>query len=238
MFDWDSGYISWDVDTYDPTRNFSVQFMCAGPSASRCLVSNGGCSPQATCSIVNGAVACKCNVGFTGNGKVCKSMCAVGNGGCDKNAACSLVKNTVTCKCKTGYEGNGKTCLPTVQWKWSAKRNCEATCKSAGFRAINGGTAELSLCRIDKAVHGIPAFVGIPVIGTRWRGPAADCIVSTKEAMPTKSSIYSCGCIPRVANPTEERFFWSDAKCTLPGGAKARPASSTLNPCRIYHPRA
>lgn len=81
---------------------------------SKCLVSNGGCSKNATCSLSTmGAVSCTCKPGYKGNGLTCTSKCLINNGGCSKNATCSLTTSgTVSCACKPNYYGTGFVCTP------------------------------------------------------------------------------------------------------------------------------
>ena len=104
-----------------------------------CLVKNGGCDGNATCShnTTTNAVVCTCKTGYTNTGSDSKVICtgntscillraAIGpssslrlildscevkNGHCDPNAVCSheSVSNAVTCNCKTGYVNVGSS---------------------------------------------------------------------------------------------------------------------------------
>ncbi|XP_077430047.1 stabilin-1 [Vanacampus margaritifer] len=82
-----------------------------------CSLSNGGCSPFATCGKVSAGVrTCTCNAGYTGDGVVCLEMdgCLVNNGGCHKSAACIRTgPDTVACRCQVGFQGNGRFCYPS-----------------------------------------------------------------------------------------------------------------------------
>lgn len=53
--------------------NAFFDFLFNTPAADPCAVANGGCSPDATCSVKAGKVACACKSGYTpiANGLIC-----------------------------------------------------------------------------------------------------------------------------------------------------------------------
>lgn len=78
-----------------------------------CIVNNGGCHRNATCSIdmsQPGFRSCQCNDGFTGDGFICVAIdpCQTNNGGCHSNATCAYIgPGKSNCFCKKGYSGDG-----------------------------------------------------------------------------------------------------------------------------------
>ncbi|KAJ7377675.1 Stabilin-2 [Desmophyllum pertusum] len=83
-----------------------------------CVVNNGGCDKNATCSVdINqpGFRSCQCNGGFTGDGFVCYEIdpCQRNNGGCHSNATCATIEpGKRNCFCKKDFSGDGvNSCL-------------------------------------------------------------------------------------------------------------------------------
>lgn len=92
-------------------------YMCSGmPSTcmdiNECLMNNGGCSVDATCTNTPGSRMCTCKSGFTGDGINCTDIneCMMNNGGCNANATCTNTPGSRTCACNMGYMGDGITC--------------------------------------------------------------------------------------------------------------------------------
>lgn len=85
-----------------------------------CLFKNGGCDElHASCTKVHTTkYICKCQEGWTGNGKKCTQIeaCSVEHGGCADMATCAREAgggaNTSACKCNAGFEGDGSICTP------------------------------------------------------------------------------------------------------------------------------
>ncbi len=100
-----------------------------------CLVNNGGCDKNATCSpAVGGGANCACNVGWVGDGKTCSvnTACLVNNGGCDKNATCApAAGGGATCSCAAGYTGSGQVCTDIDECATGAAQcDANATCQN------------------------------------------------------------------------------------------------------------
>lgn len=72
--------------------------------ATNCSKLPGICGKNASCGAEN---RCKCDEGFTGDGKVCQINsrdCILNNDLCDPNARC---ENRTHCVCKDGWKGDG-----------------------------------------------------------------------------------------------------------------------------------
>ena len=56
--------------------------------------------------------SCKCDGGYTGDGKLCKDVdeCELGTDQCSDNAICENNKGYYTCTCKEGFIGDGFDC--------------------------------------------------------------------------------------------------------------------------------
>jgi hypothetical protein len=85
---------------------------------SLCSTNNGGCAPDAICSLTSTAVKCACPAHEIGNpevrnGHCYPDKCADHHGGCDEHASCtnSVTGAAPTCRCTSPYEGNGKDCV-------------------------------------------------------------------------------------------------------------------------------
>jgi hypothetical protein len=76
-----------------------------------CHLRNGGCDGHATCTNNNGASACACMTGFTGDGLSCvdRNECVESPGICAKDAFCTNTPGSFTCDCNAGFQGNGLT---------------------------------------------------------------------------------------------------------------------------------
>ncbi|XP_077459834.1 stabilin-1 isoform X3 [Stigmatopora argus] len=98
-----------------------------------CNLSNGGCSPFATCAKVSAGVrTCTCDKGYSGDGVVCleEDGCLVNNGDCHKSADCIRTgPDTTACRCRVGFQGNGRICF--------ARNPC---------RTKNGGCSKYARC--------------------------------------------------------------------------------------------
>lgn len=88
-------------------------YMAEGMTCSSdCETNNGGCAPEATCTL-DGGVVCTCEPGWTGDGVTCLDVdeCGDGTAHCDPNATCTNSPGSYTCSCNAGWSGNGITCL-------------------------------------------------------------------------------------------------------------------------------
>ncbi|MFO0664932.1 MAG: LamG-like jellyroll fold domain-containing protein [Polyangiaceae bacterium] len=108
------------------------------------------CAADATCSVKNGAAACECKAGFSGDGKTCTKIANCAGNPCKNGATCTDGATGYTCKCAAGFSGtncetnidecapnpckNGGTCADGV-----GKFTC--TCP-AGF---SGNTCETNI---------------------------------------------------------------------------------------------
>ena len=122
-----------------PSATRLLQFACnAGYAGSldgktcneidNCLVNNGGCSVNATCTKTGpGTNTCACNSGFTGNGVTCTDIneCTNGTANCSANATCTNTAGSFTCACNSGYSGNGVTCSDVNECT-AGTANCSA----------------------------------------------------------------------------------------------------------------
>lgn len=91
----------------------SSDFKCYFPDINKCLVDNGGCSPNADCSSKPGSVTCKCRAGYSGNGYNCEDIdeCALNNGGCNwNNSICVNTPGSSFCACDVGLTETGFQC--------------------------------------------------------------------------------------------------------------------------------
>ncbi|CAB4027156.1 Alkaline phosphatase, partial [Paramuricea clavata] len=85
-----------------------------------CNTPQDDCHRYATCTDTGpGEYSCKCNEGYTGDGKTCIAInvCETGQDDCHSNATCiSTGPGTNLCSCNEGFTGDGKTCakLPPV----------------------------------------------------------------------------------------------------------------------------
>ncbi|MBL8935664.1 MAG: hypothetical protein JNM69_14000 [Archangium sp.] len=95
-----------------------------------CLLGNGGCSLDATCTNTVGSRTCACKPGFGGDGLTCTDLneCASGNGGCHVSATCTNTPGSHTCACNPGFLGDGLTCSVDACF------------------TNNGGCSEMAIC--------------------------------------------------------------------------------------------
>nr|XP_061814251.1 stabilin-1-like [Nerophis lumbriciformis] len=119
-----------------------------------CSLSNGGCSPFATCAKVSAGVrTCNCNKGYTGDGVVCLESdgCLVNNGGCHESADCIRTgPDTVACRCKEGFQGSGKFCFPS-----NPCRNKNGGCSKYARCEYQGMGQRICTCLRDHVGDGI-----------------------------------------------------------------------------------
>ena len=77
-----------------------------------CKVGTHKCAKTATCTNKDKGYDCKCNAGYTGDGKSCTDIdeCKNNAAGCDANATCANLPGSVSCTCNPGYDGDGTQC--------------------------------------------------------------------------------------------------------------------------------
>ncbi len=76
-----------------------------------CLVNNGGCSANATCTNTVGSHTCACNSGYFGDGNTCSACTAVA--GCTSNLSCTDANDSQCSSCAAGtflVDGTADTC--------------------------------------------------------------------------------------------------------------------------------
>ncbi|XP_065189113.1 uncharacterized protein LOC135819774 [Sycon ciliatum] len=89
------------------------------------------CDVNATCVDNIGSYTCRCNAGYTGNGKTCSDTdeCSIGLHSCAGNATCANSVGSYNCNCNVGYEGIGTICSNANECL-TGKHQCDgnATC--------------------------------------------------------------------------------------------------------------
>src|SRR5690349_551719 len=80
--------------------------------------SENDCDIHATCTAHAGGFSCECNVGFEGDGRVCKATvelideCALGIATCQAHASCVDTQDAFDCACDEGYVEDDMVCKP------------------------------------------------------------------------------------------------------------------------------
>ncbi|RDD36937.1 Fibrillin-2, partial [Trichoplax sp. H2] len=98
-----------DVVGKNKFANFALgQLLCADKkfNYNPCIEGYTDCHSNATCSSkVWSSFTCKCNVGFSGNGRDCKDIneCKVEKNPCSNNALCINTIGSYQCKCLPGF---------------------------------------------------------------------------------------------------------------------------------------
>uniref|UniRef100_A0A1I8AFK9 EGF-like domain-containing protein n=1 Tax=Steinernema glaseri TaxID=37863 RepID=A0A1I8AFK9_9BILA len=93
----------------------------------------GRCDKRATCENLPGSFKCRCDEGFTGDGRSCIPLadCSQDESICDRHAFCLGAFRT--CLCQAGYKGDGLSCEDENECE--AKNNpCE---NQTGKRCVN-----------------------------------------------------------------------------------------------------
>ena len=106
------------VSHYNQNNNGAseIEFFGCSVDVDECNLGTHDCAANATCTNTNGGYKCKCNAGFSGNGKTCADVdeCKVKTHSCHANGICTNTNGGYTCACKQGYSGNGKQCEGTT----------------------------------------------------------------------------------------------------------------------------
>ncbi|XP_046846527.1 uncharacterized protein LOC124440255 isoform X4 [Xenia sp. Carnegie-2017] len=107
------------------------------PSKEICGTPRDDCSLYATCQDTGpDTYTCKCNEGYTGDGKNCTEIktCGTPRDDCSPYATCQDTgPATYTCTCNEGYTGDGKTCTE-IKTCGTPRDDCSpyATCQDTG----------------------------------------------------------------------------------------------------------
>jgi alpha-tubulin suppressor-like RCC1 family protein/subtilisin family serine protease len=121
------------------------------------------CSPQATCTTVNGASRCQCKPGYQGDGLNCIDVneCGWYPVPCSGNASCTNTPGSYTCSCRAGFVGNGVICNDVDECAAGAF-TCDPNARcvnqaggydcvcSAGFEGNGKTCADIDECATDR----------------------------------------------------------------------------------------
>lgn len=92
-------------------------FLRPPDDADVCSISNGGCSPDATCTSNGVNMVCACNAGYSGDGRTCTDIneCLIDNGGCPSTQDCINTPGSHQClniqTCKDACTGELQGCM-------------------------------------------------------------------------------------------------------------------------------
>ena len=119
----------WGINNCGHAEDAGVE--CFGDE---CFRENHNCSTNAQCISTSGSYLCKCNLGYTGNGSICKDIneCALNLSNCGSQATCVNNNGSFTCICNAGFTGNGVSCTDINECSPSIRKcHSNASCKNS-----------------------------------------------------------------------------------------------------------
>jgi hypothetical protein len=127
-----------------------------------CANGTAKCDLSATCTNVPGSYTCKCDDGYTGDGKTCTDVdeCKTLMANCDPSTTCKNVPGGYACVCKPGYLLNGGVCTDIDECKLGtanchAKAQCQNTPGSFTCTCNSGYSGDGTNCtEIDECALG------------------------------------------------------------------------------------
>ncbi|CAH3196204.1 unnamed protein product, partial [Porites evermanni] len=111
-----------------------------------CGGNNNHCHQNAICTNTIGSYSCRCSVGYTGDGLLCRDVdeCSSGHQ-CDSSATCCNADGSYTCTCNSGFTGDGRTCRDVDE--------CSLNTHDCHSNAICTNTEGSFTCKCDVNAH-------------------------------------------------------------------------------------
>ena len=210
-----------------------------------CAEDNGGCHPQASCSVEGRSVECVCGPGFDGDGQSCTDIdeCTQQTDDCAEEARCENTEGLYTCTCMPGYDGDGRVCsdIPCPEGQRVASNQCVAcqpgTQNAPGDLASGPDTAcDDILCDPNQYVSDNrcapcpPGTVNTPGDNASGVDTVCDAVLCVENQ---RVSNHVCrGCEPGTSNAAGDNAAGDDTLCdAVLCGANERVINFSCTPC-------
>ncbi len=174
-----------------------------------CVIDNGGCSANATCTPVGGAPSCACNAGYAGDGVTCADVneCLTGNGGCAANAVCTNTPGSRTCACPSGYTGDGLTSCADVNECLTNNGGC-----SANATCTNTPGSRTCACAAGYAGNGVTCTQLVPTVVSS--SPASVLYNSAATTVTVNGTNFVSGTVVQLDGASLSTTFVSATQLT------------------------